>query len=183
MEDSELEFSYPVIADQIGYKAKYFNVEPNDEEKEKIIERLGIISLPEFKAKFSLKAFTASSLIMLRGSFEAVVGLKCVVSLDDFNQKISDEFEITFDSKLAKHKGEEYVLDMEDETDAEPIENGIIDLGEIAVQYLSLALPDFPRKEGSELVCSSKDVAFNQEIETKKSSPFDVLAKLKQGDS
>ena len=67
------------------------------------------------------------------------------------------------------------VVENEDEDDADPIDNGWIDLGEVTAETLALDLDPYPRKPGE---------AFAEHIEDTgepagRESPFAVLAKRK----
>ena len=56
------------------------------------------------------------------------------------------------------------------------IENGQIDLGNIAIEQLALVLEDYPRLDGEEFHFVSE---FDEET-TKRSNPFAVLQNLKK---
>jgi hypothetical protein len=61
---------------------------------------------------------------------------------------------------------------LDDEDPPEPLPDGFIDLGALAVEFLALALDPFPRKPGA---------AFDSADSDETPSPFAALAALKQG--
>jgi len=49
------------------------------------------------------------------------------------------------------NRQENEVIDFEQDDAPEVIENGVIDLGELAAQHLSLAMDPFPRRDDAEI--------------------------------
>lgn len=84
----------------------------------------------------------------LSGVVQADVVQTCVVSLDPFTSVLSSDFEVEIYKSEDNSKIDENI--MPDETDIEVLTNGCFDLGEIATQYLCLALDDHPKKSDLE---------------------------------
>ncbi len=89
----------------------------------------------------------------------------CVVTLEPFRSEISDEVE-------------RYFLPGASEADAsadvDPFSDGVIELGEVVVESLSLALDPYPRKPG--VTFEAGDATTE---EGKEQSPFAALASLR----
>jgi uncharacterized metal-binding protein YceD (DUF177 family) len=106
-------------------------------------------------ARFSLEAIErleASGSVRARpgGGWRLALQLRaevvqtCVVSLEPVVTAITEPVQIDF--LPANRPGHAIEIDLDAEDDAEPLpEDGVLDVGEIAAQHLSLALPPFPR--------------------------------------
>ncbi|MEM1264872.1 MAG: DUF177 domain-containing protein [Pseudomonadota bacterium] len=64
-------------------------------------------------------------------------------------------------------------LGPEDDLETEPLPE-ILDLGEVAIEALALAMPDYPRADGAELPESAQD----HETDAQRESPFAALVSL-----
>ena len=108
--------------------------------------------------------------VLLTGHFAADVTQACVVTLEPVAAHLEGDFERRFLSDAAEKEVREIHVEPEGEDPAEPLAREI-DIGEILVEELSLALDPYPRKEG---------VAFAPEQDTvaKPDNPFAVLTKL-----
>ena len=121
-----------------------------------IAKRLGLSVLKTFEGQAHIKR---GEPMTGKLSFKADVEQLSVVSLKPVQSHIQDTIELLFVDKEPEEPSlQETAL----------IENGHIDLGELFIQYLSLALPDYPRNEG-ETFESAEDTTSN---------PFAVLKKL-----
>jgi uncharacterized metal-binding protein YceD (DUF177 family) len=81
-----------------------------------------------------------------QGELEARVTRVCVVSLDEFETAVAEEFRVRF--VPAGLESDEIDPDADDEI---PYAGGEIDLGEAAAEQLALALDPYPRMPGVEL--------------------------------
>lgn len=161
------EFSRPVPADRIGGGGVSSVVEATQAERRAIAERLRIPAVHALRCAFTLSrgADSARGEIVARGELRAVVVQTCVVSGDDFESEVMDDFRIRF-----VHAGTETDTDV-DEDDELPYEHGMIDLGDAAVEQLALNLDPYPRKPGAELPGEAEEL---------RASPFAALAARKQ---
>ncbi len=76
----------------------------------------------------------------------AAVVRTCVISLDEFETVVEEEFRVRF----VPAGTESYDPDPDAEEEI-PFTRGVIDLGETAAEQLALALDPYPRKPGAEL--------------------------------
>jgi uncharacterized metal-binding protein YceD (DUF177 family) len=88
-----------------------------------------------------------------------------VVSLETFRSQLTVPVERYF---LNIPSGE----DNESEHDIDPIENGVIDLGEVVAETIALELDPYPRMPGEAFAAIIEDDPANDE---KKPNPFNVL--------
>lgn len=170
LKQPEPEFSRPFTADRLGQAAVTETLLAGPAECAALAKRLRLVELTQLSAVVTLER-TLGGLIHVSGRLEADVIQTCVVTLTDFPSHVEDSFTVDFGNAPAEF-GDEIELDP-DYDPPEPIEGGIIDLGELVTQYLALALDPHPRAPGATLdpAWSGADVA--------ETSPFAVLKNLK----
>ncbi|TNE31134.1 MAG: DUF177 domain-containing protein [Alphaproteobacteria bacterium] len=159
----------------IDAKEKTFVINATERDCAELAARLRIPSLADVQAKLVLKR-AGKHLIKLSGTLSCEAVQECVVTLEPVKTVIDTEFDITF-SEEEQELAEDMVMP---DLALEPVEDGVIDLGEIVAQQISIALPDYPRAEG---------VAFEGHIEApeallppeqRTSRPFATLLQVAQ---
>ena len=104
----------------------------------------------------------------LEGHITADLEQVSVISLEAFRETVS----VPLARYFLPHGA---VVDNQQEDDADPIDNGWIDLGEVVAETLALDLDPYPRKPGEAFPGHVEDDA----AEAKAPSPFAVLAPKK----
>ncbi|MEJ0063436.1 MAG: DUF177 domain-containing protein [Alphaproteobacteria bacterium] len=170
------EFSYPFEVDKIPPGGKDLTITATPEECQAVAERLRLLSLKKLLANLQLRRIDDSAMIMVTGNFASDVVQQCVVTLDPVPANPAGEISGLFAppsiiKKEDEEDGEDMIDIMADEV--EPIVGGIIDLGELVVQHLALALDPYPRSPGAKLTEPPPASNQNQRI-----SPFAKLADL-----
>jgi uncharacterized metal-binding protein YceD (DUF177 family) len=109
------------------------------------------------------------------GQVKARVWQTCVVSLEDFPCDVDEKIEAVFaePERLDPVSKNEVERALSDEDPPEPLDDGTIDVGALAVEFVALSLQPFPRKPGAVL-----DAVDDGEPPP---SPFAALAALKAG--
>lgn len=121
-----------------------FTVEATPGECAAIARRLALLELRRLVAKGVLRP-GAGGRWTLSGRLVAEVTQACVVTLEPVPATVEDAFEISF---VPMDEREDDEVDLTD-ADAEPLPaGGVLDVGEIVTQQLSLALDPFPRAPG-----------------------------------
>jgi hypothetical protein len=135
----EFEFSRPLIVDRVPRKGSHENVVAEANECEKLAKRFSIPALHKLGARLHCVPWRGGGL-KVTGTVEADLELLSVVSLEHFAKHEKFELERYFlpDKKLVD----------ETEVDADPIRDGIVDLGEIVAETLGLEIDPYPRKPG-----------------------------------
>jgi uncharacterized metal-binding protein YceD (DUF177 family) len=164
------EFSRPFVADRLGAHPLTETLLATPAECAALATRMRLVSLGQLSATVTLER-ALSGLIHVAGRLEADVVQTCVVTLVAFPSHVEDSFALDFGNAEAEH-GDEIEVDV-DYDPPEPIEDGIIDLGELVAQYLALALDPYPRAPGATLdpEWTGADAA--------EMSPFAILKNLK----
>ena len=163
------EFSRLLPVDRLGCQALSQTVTAMPEECDRVAARLRIEAVSGLAGEFSLRCGVASGLYEATGTARATVTQLCVVSGEPFTTEVSTPVTVVFSDGPVSEELEE----AEGWDDIEQIDNGMIDLGELTVQYLSLSLDPYPRKPGM-------DWMEGDEAPLKPESPFAVLKGLKK---
>jgi hypothetical protein len=140
-----------------------FTIEADAAARAAVAARLGVPALEHLSGAFRLTPISDG--VEIRFLLEARAARECVVSLEPMTEEIREHFAL----RLERARGSRAV-DADDEWAHEPLEGDSIDLGELLIQHLSLALDPHPRKPGARgLLQDYRDAA---------SSPFANLKRL-----
>lgn len=143
------EFKRSVRLIDIPYGKSAQSIEATADECAQIAARLQLEALTTFAASFALSRAEDSPIIGVEGSLKAEIRQLCVVTLEPFDSSVSEAFSASFTTERpASEEGEEIIVDAASDDEPEPISRGRIELGELAVQMLSLALDPYPRRPG-----------------------------------
>lgn len=182
------EWSHAVDVETVGEQSLSIEITPDEAEIKALVQRLGVVSLEGIGAKLTLER--QNLVIHVSGVVKARVTQNCVVTLDPVETVILEDFEAWFAdpeqaASIAKarreralKKGHTELPILEESEDPEPIIEGKIDLGELAVQYLSLAINPYPHAEGAEYEYQEDDR--DEETPEVRKNPFAALKEWKE---
>lgn len=136
------EFSMEIDLAEIGKGDKRYKLVAGEEERRKVAARLKIPSVDKLEGEARLKVTKTD--ILVEGEVRASLIRECVASLEQMAEEVREPFDLHFTRQAPEDDGEEADLDA-----PEVHEGDTIDLGEILVQQLALAMDPFPRKEGA----------------------------------
>lgn len=171
------EFSRMVKIEEITAQGIERAIEASVAERTALAERLGILAVHELTGVF--RVWPTELGLELDGHLEGVVEQSCVVTLEPVKTEVASDFAVRYISphiEAAGQAGEE--LDPLGE-DIEPLPADAIDIGELAAQYLSLAIDPYPRKSGAEV--KHPMVLDEEPSASSRPNPFAVLKKLRDG--
>ena len=137
----EPEFSYEIELGDLGKTGKVFRLSATEEQRARVAARLGTPSVEKLEGE--MRVTSTKTAIRIEGSIDAALTRECVASLEPMQEEVSETFEIDFlRTPPDDADGEDW--------DAPDVHEGdSLDLGELLVQQLSLAMDPFPRKEGA----------------------------------
>ncbi|SDE14395.1 Uncharacterized metal-binding protein YceD, DUF177 family [Paracoccus isoporae] len=147
-----------------------FTVAPDAAARRAIAAELGLSDLPDMRFEGAVRASGADEWA-LSGRLSARVVQPCVITLEPVETEIAEPVSLIFSPHVAAPEEEE--VEMGDDS-VEPL-GQTIDIGAIAIEALSLALPTHPRAPGAEMPEIAGDDAPGPE-ETRK--PFAGLAEM-----
>ncbi len=152
MPDKNLPWSFPVVVAQLPEAGVHQVLETSAAQRQEIAAAAGVNAVLQATATFEVVP-EAGGRVNITGNVRARVEQACVVSLDPVENDIDERFTAVFappsqipvtPKSVQKEEGD----DAEIPDPPEPIINGIIDLGQLAVEFLILGIDPYPRKPG-----------------------------------
>jgi hypothetical protein len=184
------EWTCDIEVETLGQKPLELSIKASEQQCKDIANRLDLVAIDELGAELVINREESGNIIHVKGVFRARVCQKCIITLDELSQEISDEFEAWYADpeqavSLAKvrHERMSKMMDaevplLEENEDPEPVIDGKIDIGELVIQYLSLSLNEYPQAEGVAHAPSVESVSGRGEGMNR---PFAKLKEWKKG--
>jgi uncharacterized metal-binding protein YceD (DUF177 family) len=167
------EFSRLIAVDRVPPEGLTEELHATEEERQALVRRFGLVSMAELSAFLQLTPWRRGG-IRVTGRFNGIVVQICVVTLDPFESRISEEITRYFAGENAPgHAPSVHNVESLGEDEPDVISGNAIDLGELVAESLGLALDPYPRKPGVEFVTPGAGVRKERE------NPFDALRSLK----
>ena len=184
--DVQSEFSRSFSVSALIREGLDTRLEATPEECTALAKRLGLEKVSSLLADVRARPWQQG--LAIRAAFSAGVTQICGISLETMSNEVNDSFEISYlpekllkQLKLEGDSGE--LLDQ-----PEILPQDVLDIGELVVEHLALAINPYPRKDGAVLgaaygLCSdyikySQDGDSSPEAEPK-IRPFSGLEELK----
>ena len=167
-----IEFSRPLDVTRVPAHGSTERISADPAECAALAARFGLPAIHSLAAELKVSRWRGEGL-KIAGRFSADLDQTCVVSIEAFRSTLSDTFESYFLPGGGKAGKDDAAIE---EGDAEPFDNGVIDMGEAVAEAMALALDPYPKKPG---------IAFDDIVEDTDSSqeqnPFAGLSRLKKG--
>jgi uncharacterized metal-binding protein YceD (DUF177 family) len=161
-EQMQAEWSVFFDVSELGDKPKNLKLSAGEQECRDLARRFGITAAKDLSADIVISKVRAGQVIKVAGTLKASVEQECVVSAEPVYSDIEESFEGWFADpgavvsiekarreKAMKDGTEVQVLAEEDDPESF-LPGGLIDVGELVAQHLSLALEPYPHAEGVE---------------------------------
>jgi uncharacterized metal-binding protein YceD (DUF177 family) len=168
----EIAWTYEIELASVPPEGKSFELVPDDATRKRLAEAASVVSVPSLKVMLEVRP-TGEDGAEVAGKLEGFVRQTCVVSLEEFDNPVAENFSVDFavnPESEAETDDEEEIEDLPD-----PIVDGKIDLGALATEFLILSVDPYPRKPGAEFKAPPEEEA----IPEPKRSPFEGLSGLK----
>lgn len=149
---------YPVNTDDITAKGRRYDITLDTQTLDMLAQRFGVTAIRDFKAEVAARRLDDGCTVVIEGTVRAQVEQPCVVTLEPVVEMVEEGFEAHFldeerVSSFAKALREKQDKDEdtlkerqmpESHEEPEAIVGGMIDIGDLAAQYLSLAIDPYP---------------------------------------
>ena len=187
----ESEWSHFVEGQDVDSHEMRLSISPDEDQRASMSKRLDLDFIEFVKADVTLKRRKGNNVVHVMGRMKAKVQPVCVVTQEPFDLMLDETLEGWFVDKesavsFAEVKRERDVVKMlgeieitDEQSDPEPMVNGMIDLGEFVTQNLSLALPAYPRQDGAEHELITEEAQLNDKSPLRK-NPFEALKDWKE---
>lgn len=170
------ELSRPISLQQAERGPERLTLAATEAERAALALRFDLIGLDRLEAQVTLGRPDARGFIEMQGHFQADVVQACVVTLEPVPAHVEGDIHEFFAEAGDEHDEEGGLIVSPDPDSApEPIENGIIDVGEAVAQHLAMALDPYPRLPDGDLAALGVDLTPEPAA-----SPFAALAGLKR---
>ena len=163
------EFSKIIDTNKLNDEEKVEKITASPSERKALAKRFKITGINSFSATVTLNKEENGD-VKVAGEIAANVTLNSIISLEDFDMDLKDSFKVIF---TRSYKEDEGNIDINE--DIEPLIGSEIDIGELAAEYLALAIPPFPKKDGETFAYKTIEPVDEQDD----SNPFAVLKTLK----
>ncbi|WP_425104089.1 YceD family protein [Ancylobacter sp.] len=166
--------SKPVLVASLPEDGLTLKLTPDAAARAALAKDFGIPGIPALTAEVTLTPGRGGT-VHVTGRVDSVVTQTCVVTLEDFDSKVSEPIDLRFapPEKLPEIRpGAE--IDVSELDLPDPLVDGTIDAGAVAAEFLSLGLDPYPRKPDAEFEVPA-------DPGPAEASPFAALAKLRGG--
>lgn len=167
----DLPFSHVIEVAAIPPEGTRVELAPDEATRARLAAIADVVAIPALKVQFDVRPADAGGAVVI-GKLEGIVRQVCVVSLDEFDNPLSEDFAVDFAIEPER-------METDDEEEGEdlpdPIIDGKIDLGALATEFLILAVDPYPRKPGVKFAGPSLE----ETAPEPKRSPFEQLSGLK----
>ncbi|MEA3080288.1 MAG: hypothetical protein QOF05_1696 [Sphingomonadales bacterium] len=167
-------WSFPVGVADIPETGRHIDIVADDKTRAAIAEAADLAALPRLKAGFDLMRHGAAGLRVV-GRVQAAVVQNCVVTLDPIESAVDEAIDLLFLPEAPTAPDVVELEAVEADDPPETLQNGMVDLGAVATEFLLLGIDPYPRKPDAVFEAPpAGDPA---------SSPFAALAALKKSDN
>lgn len=147
---TEMPWRVPVAANDIPETGRHVDLVADPSTREAVARVAGVVAVERLEASFNLVPVAGEG-VQVTGTVSGTVVQTCVVTLDPMTSAIEEAVDLTFmppggelSPKLAAG------LSADDYADPpEMFQDGALDLGHIAIEFLMLGIDPYPRKPGA----------------------------------
>ncbi len=164
-------WSVPVAVRDVPETGRLFELVADENTRAGVANAIGLRALPRLAASLDVSRQGRDGLRVV-GRVSATVGQTCVVTLEPIENEIDEVVELEFAPADAADESAGHSKVADDDA-PEPLVGGVVDLGVVATEFLSLGIDPYPRKAGVEFAAPA--------VEDDTPHPFAALAALKKG--
>jgi uncharacterized metal-binding protein YceD (DUF177 family) len=135
--------------DRLNLGAFERGVTASDGECAALAKRLGLVRLGSLRGHLRVERPGGGPAIRVSGNLSAEVVQTCVITLEPFEQHVSESFVQRYTLEEVAEEAPEVFSDPDAEEPPEFLEGDSLDLGEVVAEQLALALDPHPRAPGA----------------------------------
>lgn len=164
----------PVALEDIPDTGLHVDLTADPSAREAIAKVGGLTGLPRLQASFDLVRHGNDG-VHVSGTVSATTDQACVVTLEPIRSEVEEDVDLVFVPSVEgiESGSAQGALSLDSADPPEALQDGVVDLGAIATEFLLLGINPYPRKEGAVL-----DVPRTNDPGT---HAFAALAALKKG--
>ncbi|MAQ71225.1 MAG: hypothetical protein CL565_03425 [Alphaproteobacteria bacterium] len=197
--NKNIPLSHPFDTNEMGAQ-KHVIIRPDEDELEKLSAFLDVKKITSAKGSFHLSRANGGNIVKVKGNVSAEITQECVVTLQELENTVGEDFEAYYTDysqavpfsaakkSLFSKYGMSDIPVLDEEEDPEPMKNGVIDLGEVMLQFLSLGVDPYPHaanadeylKEHGIQSADSVQEERSRKVDKGRKNPFEALRALKK---
>ena len=172
-------FSRPLIVSAVPSEGLDMTLSPNASERAALARENGLLAVHELEAKLRVARSGADGL-EVAGRLHARIRQTCVVTLEEFDAVIDEPVRMRFAPqgqsapKTRPSDEKATFVELDDEA-PDPLIGGVVDLGAVASEFLTLGLDPYPRRPGASFEAPAQPGGGD--------SPFSALSQQAKGRS
>ena len=164
------------ISDLATRKVTEFTLTPDADERAAVADALGIIGIKKLRFEGELRPQGKADWV-LNATLGATVVQPCVVTLDPVSTRIDEEIARSYVAGLPEPTAGEAEMPEDDSVEPLPV---TLDLAEVMIEALALALPQYPRADGAALGEAVFAAPGTAPMKDEDAKPFAGLAGLRE---
>ena len=164
-------WNVPVVVAEIPETGLRLDLAPDEATRAALAMAAGVVALPRFECAFDLTRYGNGGVHVV-GWVSATVDQTCVVTLEPIQNEVEEDIDLIFTTAEGAGAAADGGPAPATDDAPEPLQNGVIDLGGVATEFLILTLDPYPRRPGAEF----KPPATGEP----RGHPFAALAALKK---
>lgn len=170
-------WSVPVRISEIPQEGRSYRLDAGERIRAAVAAAVAVPALPRLQADFTLTRKGRDGL-RVSGQVIALVAQTCVVTLEPIESEVAEPVDLVFTAD-GERTPARVAIDLSAGLEApdppEPLENGMVDLGRIAVEFLVLGINPYPRKPDASFEAPASDPQEDA------AHPFAALQSWKKG--
>ncbi len=166
-------WNVPVRVDEVHEIGRHIDLRADEAARARVAQAVDLPSVSRLEGAFEVTRRGADGL-HVAGRVSATIGQTCIVTLEPMTSEIDERVDVVFSPSAEPHepRPDDALLEIA-VGEREPLVNGTVDLGALAVEFLLLGIDPYPRKPGAVFQAPVTDDAA--------AHPFAGLAALKKG--
>jgi len=145
---AEQPWKVPVAVTDVPETGRHIDLAADAATRGAIAGLAAVAGVPRLEAQFDLTRQGTDGLHVV-GRVTATVEQNCVVTLEPMQTEIDEAVDMVFTPTRAPLARAERVKSLDDQDPPEAIEDGRVDLGALATEFLLLGIDPYPRKPGA----------------------------------
>lgn len=173
--DSEL--SRLVVVDELPNHGQTIKISASETERTAIANRLDVVLISKLESTIAIRPEIGRE-FSAEGNITVEFVQTCVVSGDPIDQTLDFPLNRRYSTDADEFRGlqvDDDILTDPHDDGPDPIENGVIDIGEAVVEEFALQIPPYPKASGAEFT----DIITEDDEKSEDDNPFSKLADLK----
>jgi uncharacterized metal-binding protein YceD (DUF177 family) len=163
-------WSVPIAVADVPEIGRQVEISADASARAEIAKIANVLAVHQLNATFELARHGSDGLRVV-GKIGATLEQQCVLTLEPMQSNVEETIDLVF-SPRALSQGEDTA--QAEHEPAEILQDGVVDLGAIATEFLLLGIDPYPRKPGAVFAAPAEN-------ESTRNRPFAALAALKKG--